>query len=50
MSKVNKGLEEEKAVQMLILGTESKDIFILESNGIAIKKKITGLKSVPCFI
>lgn len=34
---------------MLIVGTESKDIFLLEPSGMAIKKKIT-LKSVPCFI
>ncbi len=50
MSKINKSLDEEKTVQFLILGTESRDILILESNGMAIKKKITGLKSVPCFI
>ena len=43
-------MDEEKALQMLVLGTESKDIFILETNGMSIKKKISGLKSVPCFI
>ena len=50
MSKINKSLDEEKTVQLLIVGTESKEIFILESNGMNIKKKITGLKSVPCFL
>ena len=35
---------------MLIIGTESRDILVLESTGMAIKKKITGLKSVASFI
>jgi Ciliary BBSome complex subunit 1 len=50
LSKVNKSLDEEKTVQLLIVGTESKDLYVLDNSGMAIKKKITGLKSVPCFI
>jgi Bardet-Biedl syndrome 1 protein len=50
MTKVNKGLDEEKAVQMLIVGTESRDLYILETSGMSIKKNISGLKSVPCFL
>jgi Bardet-Biedl syndrome 1 protein len=46
---MNKSLDEEKAVSMLVVGTESKDVFILENNGLAIKKQIN-IKSVPSFI
>lgn len=46
MSKIQKSLDEEKTVTLLIAGTENRDIFILEQTGMAIKKHIQ-LKSVP---
>ena len=47
---MNKSLDEEKTVQLLIIGTESKELYVLDNTGMAVKKKITGLKSVPCLI
>ena len=33
MSKINKNLDEEKAVQLLLVGTEHSQLLILEPNG-----------------
>ncbi len=49
LAKINKGLEDEKAVQVLLIGTESKDIVILDPSGLKEKGRI-GLPSVPVFI
>ena len=49
IGKLNKNLDEEKAVSMLVVGTEQKNIFILEASGMSVKKQID-LKSVPCFL
>jgi Bardet-Biedl syndrome 1 protein len=35
---------------MLVVGSESKEVCVLEPSGMGIKKKIVGLKSVPCFM
>ena len=42
-------MDEEKAVQHLLVGTEHQQLIILEANGQRIKKEIS-LKSVPVFI
>lgn len=49
MGKINKALDEEKTVQMLLLGTEHSQLIILEANGQKIKHEVA-LKSVPVFI
>ena len=49
MTKINKSLDEEKAVQMLLVGTEHQELILLEPNGLGIKLKIE-LRSVPVFI
>lgn len=49
MSKLNKSLDEDKAVTMLVLGTEQRNVFILDQTGMSIKKTML-LKSVPTFI
>jgi Bardet-Biedl syndrome 1 protein len=49
LSKINKGIEEEKAQSHLIIGTEQRHIIILEPNGMKEKKRFT-LASVPVFI
>ena len=46
---MQKSLDEEKGVQMLVVGTENKDLIILDHTGTAVKKQIQ-LKSVPVFI
>lgn len=42
-------MDEEKAVTLLVIGTENKDLIILDQTGLSIKKQLQ-LKSVPCFI
>ncbi|TNV81162.1 hypothetical protein FGO68_gene3820 [Halteria grandinella] len=49
MTRINKSLDEEKAVSMLVIGTEQRNIFIMDQSGMSVKKQIT-LKSVPTFI
>lgn len=40
MTKINKGLDDEKAVQMLILGTEHCQVLFLEPNGQVVKQEV----------
>ena len=49
LAKINKSLDEEKTVQMLIIGTEHSQLIILESNGQKVKVEVA-LKSVPVFM
>ena len=49
LGKIQKSLDEEKCVMLLLVGTENKEVLILEQTGMAIKKSFT-LKSVPVFI
>ncbi len=49
MGKIRKNLEEEKSVTLLLLGTENRELFVLEQNGISIRDRYT-LKAVPWFI
>ena len=49
LSRINKSLDEDKAVSVVLVGTESKELHVLETSGMSIKKTYT-LKSVPCFL
>ena len=49
LGKINKNIDEEKSVQMLLVGTEHNQLIVLEPNGTKVKKEFT-LKSVPVFI
>lgn len=46
MTKLTKSLDEDKPVSLLVLATESRNLYILEPNGLAIKKALPQLKSV----
>jgi hypothetical protein len=37
MTKINKSLNEEKAIQMLVVGTEHCDVIVLEPSGLSVK-------------
>ena len=39
MSKINKNLNEEKTIQMLVVGTEHNHVFFLDPNGQAVKRE-----------
>lgn len=49
MAKINKNMDEDKAVSMLVLGTEQKQVIVLDHSGMSVKKQLL-LKSVPCFL
>jgi len=49
MSKINKSLDEEKTIQMLVVGTEHSQLFFLAPNGQDVKKEVK-LPSVPVFL
>jgi len=49
LGRINKSRDEEKTVQMLVVGTEHEQIIILEPSGQKVKAEIK-LKSVPVFI
>lgn len=38
MAKINKNMDEDKAVSMLVLGTEQKQVIILDHSGMSVKK------------
>ena len=49
MSKVYKNIEDPKSQSLLVIGTENKEIMILEPSGMGVQKSIQ-LKAVPVFI
>jgi Bardet-Biedl syndrome 1 protein len=49
METLNKSMQNERAVGMLVVGTESQHILIMDPSGTAIQKKVQ-LPSVPVFI
>jgi len=46
MTKIQKSLDEEKTVTQLIVGTENKELIILEASGVEIKQQLV-IEDVP---
>jgi Bardet-Biedl syndrome 1 protein len=49
ISKINKGLEDDKSVSHLLIGTESSNLIVMEPSGVKEKKRYQ-FASVPVFI
>ena len=50
LSKLNKNMEEEKAVMQLVVGTEQRQVLVLDPSGMVVKKQVTLKAGVPSFI